>query len=605
MIPSDLSPLWISLKTAATATAAAFALGIAAAWAMSRYRGKSRGLLDGVLLLPLVLPPTVVGFFLLLIFGRRSAVGHMLEKIGLMVAFSWPATVITATVIAFPLMYRTVLGAFEQVNSNLLDAARTLGASEWRVFRRLLLPLAWPGVLAGTVLAFARALGEFGATLMLAGNIPGRTQTMPIAVFFAAEDGDMRRALAWVLLVVAISLAAITMMNHWGRPRAITGRWPDIATPEPVIMPPPPVSPELVAASGSELHATFEKNYTGFHLRVAFTAKGGALGLLGASGSGKSLTLRSIAGLETPDAGRIVLNERVLFDSENRVSVPPVERRIGLVFQDYALFPNLTARENIAFGLNRLAADERRKRIASWARVLQIEPFLDRHPGALSGGQKQRVALARALVTEPEALLLDEPFSALDPHLRRHLEEQLKAILRHYGGVTIFVTHDRDEAYRFCDDLVVLSAGEVAAAGPKRGIFARPESLAVARLTGCKNFASVGAVSQDSIQAVDWECTLRVAGAVPAGTTFVGIRAHHVQVVTESSNENAFPCWLVGQVESPFETTLYLRLHAPPQPGDRPHIEAEMPYAAWAELSQKPQPWKALLGPARLLLLRG
>jgi molybdate transport system permease protein len=605
VIPLDLSPLWISLKTAAAATAAAFALGVAAAWAMSRYRGKSRGLVDGFLLLPLVLPPTVVGFFLLLVFGRRSAVGHMLEQIGLIVAFSWPATVITATVIAFPLMYRTTLGAFEQVNPNLLDAARTLGAGEWRVFRRLLLPLAWPGVLAGTVLAFARALGEFGATLMLAGNIPGRTQTMPIAVFFAAEDGDMRRALAWVLFIVAISLAAIAMMNYWGRPRAIAGRSPESATPEPVIMPLPPVSPDLAPASGSELRAAFEKIYDGFRLQVAFAATGGALGLLGASGSGKSLTLRSIAGLEIPDDGRIVLNERVLFDSQSHVCLEPAERRIGLVFQDYALFPHLTARENIAFGLERLPADERRKRIARWAQVLQIEPLLDRYPGALSGGQKQRVALARALVTQPEALLLDEPFSALDPHLRRHLEEQLRAILRYYGGVTIFVTHDRDEAYRFCEDLVVLSGGQVAAAGPKRGVFTRPESLAVARLTGCKNFASVRGVSQDSIQTVDWECTLHVSTPVPPGTNFVGIRAHHVQVVAESSEENAFPCWLVGQVESPFETTLYLRLHAPPRLGDRPHLEAEMPHAAWAELSQKPQPWKVVLEPARLLLLRG
>jgi molybdate transport system ATP-binding protein/molybdate transport system permease protein len=605
VIPSDLSPLWISLKTASAATLLAFTFGIAAAWAMSRYRGKSRGLLDGLLLLPLVLPPTVVGFFLLVVFGRRSAVGHILEQIGLMVAFSWPATVITATVIAFPLMYRTALGAFEQVNPNLLDAARTLGAGEWRVFRRLLLPLAWPGVLAGTVLAFARALGEFGATLMLAGNIPGRTQTMPIAVFFAAEDGDMRRALAWVILIVAISLAAIAMMNYWGRPRALAVRRPDEATPEPAIMPLPLVSPDPAPASSAELQAALEKAYAGFRLRVAFDAKGGALGLLGASGSGKSLTLRSIAGLEIPDTGRIVLNQRVLFDSDTRVSLLPAERRIGLLFQDYALFPHLTARENIAFGLDRLEPDERGKRIARWAQVLQIEPLLDRYPGALSGGQKQRVALARALVTEPEALLLDEPFSALDPHLRRHLEEQLKAILRHFGGVTIFVTHDRDEAYRFCQDLVVLSAGEVAAAGPKRGVFARPESLAVARLTGCKNFASVRAATQDSIQAVDWDCRLRVSGPVPSGANFVGIRAHHVQVAAQGSYENAFPCWLVGQVESPFETTLYLRLHAPPRPGDRPHLEAEMAHVAWAELSQKPQPWKAVLDPARLLLLRG
>ena len=605
MIPSDLSPLWISLKTAAAATVLAFALGIAAAWVMSRYRGKSRGLVDGILLLPLVLPPTVVGFFLLLVFGRRSFVGGLLEQIGLMIAFSWPATVITATVIAFPLMYRTALGAFEQVNPNLLDAARTLGAGEWRVFRRVLLPLAWPGVLAGTVLAFARALGEFGATLMLAGNIPGRTQTMPIAVFFAAEDGDMRRALAWVLLIVAISLAAIAMMNYWGRPRAITARGPDAALPEPAITLLPPVSSDPPSSSHSELHASFEKNYAGFRLRVAFAAKGGALGLLGASGSGKSLTLRSIAGLESPDAGRIVLNERVLFDSPSGVCLRPAARRIGLVFQDYALFPHLTARQNVAFGLDGLPGEECRKRIARWAQVLQIEPLLDRYPAALSGGQRQRVALARALVTEPEALLLDEPFSALDPHLRRHVEEQLKAILRHYGGATIFVTHDRDEAYRFCQDLVVLSAGEVAAAGPKRGVFARPEWLAVARLTGCKNFSSARATSLDSVQAFDWDCTLRVSGPVPHGTNFVGIRAHHVEVAAESSAENALPCWLVDQVESPFEITLHLRLHAPPQPGDRPHLEAEMPHAAWAKLSRIQQPWKAVLEPERLLLLRG
>jgi molybdate transport system permease protein len=375
--------------------------------------------------------------------------------------------------------------------------------------------------------------------------------------------------------------------------------------PEPAITLLPPVSSDPPSLSRSELHANFEKNYAGFRLRVAFAAKGGALGLLGASGSGKSLTLRSIAGLEMPDAGRIVLNERVLFDSPSRVCLRPAARRIGLVFQDYALFPHLTARENIAFGLDGLAGEECRKRIARWAQVLQIEPLLDRYPGALSGGQRQRVALARALVTEPEALLLDEPFSALDPHLRRHVEEQLKAILRHYGGATIFVTHDRDEAYRFCQDLVVLSAGEVAAAGPKRAVFARPESLAVARLTGCKNFSSAQATSLDSVQAFDWDCTLRVSGPVPPGTNFVGIRAHHVQVAAESSEENALPCWLVGQVESPFEITLHLRLLAPPQPGDRPHLEAEMPHAAWAELSRIRQPWKAVLEPERLLLLRG
>jgi len=602
VIPSDLSPLWISLRTSAAATAAAFVSGIAAAYAMSRYRGRGRGLIDGLFLLPLVLPPTVVGFFLLLIFGRRSVIGHALETIGLTIAFSWPATVITATVIAFPLMYRTTLGGFEQVNPNLLGAARTLGAGEWRTFFRVLLPLAWPGVIAGTVLAFARALGEFGATLMLAGNIPGRTQTMPVAIFFAAEGGDTGRAVAWVILIVALSLAAIAAMNHWSRPRHPLRIGPEAAALDPIVITPPAPSPE--SGNGSELKVNLRTAHPAFQLRVSFVTRGRAMGLLGASGSGKTMTLRLIAGLDAPAEGSVVLNGRVLFDSGSGVRLLPAERRIGMVFQDYALFPHLTARDNIAFGLHRRPAEEQRRLITQWARVLQIEPLLERYPNQLSGGQRQRVALARALVLEPEALLLDEPFSALDPHLRRRLEEQLKEILRHYRGVTVFVTHDRDEAYRFCQDLVVLADGEVAAAGAKREIFEQPQSLAVARLTGCKNFARMSRAGPNEIRAEDWNCTLQVAGPVPLEAAFVGIRAHNLEVGGNGTPGNVFPCWLVGSVESPFEVTLYLRLHAAPAEDEHPHLEAEVSRDQWAELARRPQPWQVRLEPDRLLLLR-
>jgi molybdate transport system permease protein len=604
LIPSDLSPLWISLKTATAATVLAFALGLAAALFMRRYRGRFRSLVDGIFLLPLVLPPTVVGFFLMLLFGRRSALGRALEQIGITIAFSWKATVLTATVVAFPLMYRTTLGAFEQVNPTLLDAARTLGAGEWRVYRGVLLPLAWPGVLAGTVLAFARALGEFGATLMLAGNIPGRTQTMPIAIFFAAESGDMQRALAWVLLIVIISLASVAVMNYLGRPRSVAVSPPGLLESEAAILDRPAVSLEPVSNS-SELQVELAKAYTGFALHAAFAEKGRVLGLLGGSGSGKSLTLRSIAGLETPDSGRILLNGRILFDSKNDVCLTPAQRRIGMVFQDYALFPHLTARENIEFGLDRLPAEERQRRIGEWAGTLRIESLLDRYPRALSGGQKQRVALARALVIQPEALLLDEPFSALDTHLRRYVEDQLRKILQEYRGVVVVVTHDRDEAYRFCQDLVFLSAGAVAEAGPRRDIFANPRSLPVARLTGCKNIASIEAVESGSIRVPDWNCTLQVSGSVPVEARYIGIRSHHVRVAAnEHSGANVFPCWLMGQIESPFENTLYLRLHAPPKTQDRPHLEAELPQEAWQELCRAPQPWTAVLDPTRLLLLR-
>jgi molybdate transport system permease protein len=211
----DWSPLWISLATSLTATAVTLVVGLAAAAWRENRSGAGAALIDGVFLLPLVLPPTVVGFFLLLLFGRNGPLGKLLLKFGATVVFSWPATVIAATVVAFPLMYLTARAALEQVDPHLLQAARTLGASEWRVFREVALPLAWPGVLAGTILSFARALGEFGATLMLAGNIPGRTETIPIAIYFAVEANEIQQALAWCALDVGISIALLGGLYYW------------------------------------------------------------------------------------------------------------------------------------------------------------------------------------------------------------------------------------------------------------------------------------------------------------------------------------------------------------------------------------------------------
>ncbi len=211
----EWTPLWISLKTALTATGITFFIGIAAARWMFNYHGKFKTLLDGLFILPLVLPPTVLGFCLLLIFGKNGPVGALLYEMGTSIIFSWPATVIAATVVAFPLMYQAAHAAFEQVESNLEDAARTLGASEWKVFWKITVPLAWPGIAAGTVLAFARSLGEFGATLMLAGNIPGKTQTIPIAIYFAVESGQYEKAFGWVAIVIVMSLGMLYLLNVW------------------------------------------------------------------------------------------------------------------------------------------------------------------------------------------------------------------------------------------------------------------------------------------------------------------------------------------------------------------------------------------------------
>ena len=609
----DLSPLYISLATTFAATVATFFLGMLAARIMYGMRGRSlRAWIDGILTLPLVLPPTVVGFFLLLVFGRRSFVGQALEQLGVTIVFSWPATVIAATVVAFPLMYRTTLGAFEQVNPTLLDAARTLGASEGAVFRRVLLPLAGPGVIAGTVLAFARALGEFGATLMLAGNIPGRTQTMPMAIFSAVESGDMHVAILWVGLIVALSLAIIRLLNVQSKGKTSSHKRSGKVSPSEMKTELPPALAISTATPGNgqqetpaKLEVNFQKILEHFDLKVAFTAGRGALGLLGASGAGKSMTLRMIAGVAAADRGRMVLNGRVLFDSATGQNLPAAQRKIGVVFQDYALFPHLTVEENIGFGLNKLPGRERRERVGRQLERMRITELAGRYPREISGGQRQRVAIARCMAIEPDALLFDEPFAALDPHLRRQMEEQLRETLAGFNGAVIFVTHDMEEAFRFCSDLLVLDSGRTIAWGPKHQLFERPRTVVAARLTGCKNIVSAHRAGANQIAVDGWDCSLQTAVEVPEGLTHLGMRSHQIGFQQGVEGENSFPCWLMTTSEAPHEMTLYLRLHAAPQAGDLPHVQADVPKELWRTLSGQPQPWKIRFDPARLLLLEG
>jgi molybdate transport system permease protein len=211
----DISPLIVSIKTTLTATMISFFWGLLAAYWMAGYQGKLKGILDGLFILPLVLPPTVVGFLLLVMAGRNGPVGKLLQYFGTNIIFSWSATVIAAVVVSFPMMYKTAKGAFEQLDRNILYAARTLGVPEWKIFFQVSIPLAWPGIVAGGILAFARALGEFGATIMLAGNIPGRTQTIPLAIYFAVEGGNEKLAYVWVAFIITISLVVILFMSYW------------------------------------------------------------------------------------------------------------------------------------------------------------------------------------------------------------------------------------------------------------------------------------------------------------------------------------------------------------------------------------------------------
>lgn len=210
----DFSPLYISLKTAGLATVITFILGIYAARFICKLK-KYQGFIDGITTLPLVLPPTVVGFFLLLFLGKNSFIGQFLAVFDINIIFSWPATVITAVVVSFPLMYRTTRGAFEQIDKDLIFAARTLGMSEEKIFWKIILPLAKSGILAGAILSFARALGEFGATIMLAGNIPGKTQTMSTAIYSAVQANDQETAFVWAGIIIVVSLMVMVLMNYW------------------------------------------------------------------------------------------------------------------------------------------------------------------------------------------------------------------------------------------------------------------------------------------------------------------------------------------------------------------------------------------------------
>jgi molybdate transport system permease protein len=359
------------------------------------------------------------------------------------------------------------------------------------------------------------------------------------------------------------------------------------------------------------LDVQIEKKFpSGFRLEVAFRASGAPLGILGPSGAGKSLTLRAIAGLERPDRGRIVLDGRVVFDSASRVDCPSRDRRVGLLFQNYALFPHLTVAQNIGFGISALPAEERDRRVAGHIAALHLTGLEARHPAALSGGQQQRVALARALAPEPEALLLDEPFSALDTYLRGEIERELREALARYRGVAVFVGHNLEEAYRFCAELVVLADGKIAAAGPKEELFRRPPNFAVARLTGCKNFSRARPAADTSIDALDWGCRLRVAQAVPATLSHVAIRAHHLRVgagaardIASSAGQNTFPCWLAAATEAPFRVTLYLRLNAPATSSGDFHVQAEISKDQWEKFKDLPQPWRAELSAEKLFLL--
>ena len=569
---------------------------------MSRYQGKGKGLIDGIFTAPLVLPPTVVGFLLLLALGKNGFLGQLLDLVGIRVIFTWYATVIAATVVAFPLMYKTALAAFQQNNSNLIACARTLGASEITIFWRIILPLAKPGLIAGTLLAFARALGEFGATLMLAGSIPGKTQTIPIAIFFVAESGAMDQALWLVIILLFISLVVIMGVNYWENKES-RGEW--LLTRNKSRGYSQTAFRESKQIEEIKLEVDIQKQLPDFLLDIAFiiNSQQNPLGILGSSGAGKTTLLRCIAGLEIPDRGRIVLNNRVLFDSAKRINLPPQERAVGLVFQDYALFPHLTVAENIAFGMSVThSASVIEKEVTKQLQEVNLPLLHDRFPARLSGGERQRIALARALASNPAVTLLDEPFSALDTNSKSRLIKLLHKRLTNYPGLTLYVTHNLPEAYYLCPQLLIIDRGKAIALNQKQNVINHPPNLKTAQITGCNNFSRAKKISSQIITAIDWQCELQVEHPIPKNLSQIGIHAHVITFTKNESGINIFPVWLTKYSEFPNKVIAYLKLHSTTNNAEDYQLEAEITLLEWQRLNKLAFPWYIHLSPLEIIM---
>ena len=306
------------------------------------------------------------------------------------------------------------------------------------------------------------------------------------------------------------------------------------------------------------IEVQIRKKLGSFLLDISFQSRARRIGILGASGCGKSMTLKSIAGIETPDEGRIEVEGHTLFDRERRVNLKPQKRNVGYLFQNYSLFPTMTVEKNIAAGLEG-SRQEKEARVREMVKKFQLEGLEKRLPGQLSGGQQQRVALARIMAYEPDVILLDEPFSALDMYLKDRLQQELMEMLADYKGTVIMVSHNRDELYRFSGELLVIDEGHIAAAGETKELFRNPVSREAARLTGCKNFSRVRRVDAHTAEASDWGVTLRTTREIPEDTRWFGYRAHDFVPIWGEAGENMLRFDMESSALLPFERNYYLR----------------------------------------------
>ena len=312
------------------------------------------------------------------------------------------------------------------------------------------------------------------------------------------------------------------------------------------------------------LYVDIEKDLGSFKLKVKFEQEDGIVGLLGQSGCGKSMTLRCIAGIVKPDKGKIISNGKVFFDSEKKINLTPQQRNIGFLFQNYALFPHRSVKQNIQLGIEKLSKEEKDEITKKYLKKFRLEGFEDRYPWQLSGGQQQRIALARALCLNPDILILDEPFSALDYHLRSNMENELCEILKDFDGNVLFVTHDISEAYRISDDIIVFDNGLSLPKRTKNELFVHPSCMTEAVITGCKNISSCDIINTNTVFAKDWGFNCKIEKGVNENSKHIGIRAHHMKVVEDNSQdiedgENIFEMTVVKVIENSFTYNIHIK----------------------------------------------
>ncbi|MGW2275922.1 ABC transporter permease [Streptomyces yangpuensis] len=532
--PGVVEALKLSLLVSLWALGLSLLLGVPLAWLLARVEFKGKALVRSLVLLPMVLPPTVGGVALLLGFGRRGLLGPWLEdSFGITLPFHTSGAVVAATFVAMPFLVISLEGALGGLRQSYEETAASLGASPVRVFFTVTLPMVAPGLVAGAALTWARALGEFGATITFAGNLPGTTQTLPLQVYLLLQD-QPEAATSVSLLLLAIAMAVLI---------ALRGRWTGTPIDRGAVTPPPPAAEEAPASAvpgtdagtatdtavktgtgtgtGAEtatehwpLHATV----TGFNRLTLRAEPGTTIAVVGENGAGKTTLLRALLGL-TPRA-----HAELRLGDADVTALPPHKRQVAWVPQDGALFPHLSALANTAYGLRarRVPRAGARREAQAWLDRLGVGHLAHRKPSQLSGGQAQRVALARALAARPRLLLLDEPLAALDQTTRAHVRHTLRTHLAGFGGVCLIVTHDPVEAVSLADRVLVLADGRALQDAPPAEVSRHPRSPWVARMLG-RN-AWPGIASADGLT-LGGGGRLVVAEALPEGAQALAIIA--------------------------------------------------------------------------------